>query len=488
MTGNPVFAENIAVLISFPLSAVTMFFLAYYFTRNTFASGLAGLFFAFSYPRLSQIGHLPMVSSQWLPLYILYLFKFLREGKRSNFFFLCLWYLLSTASSIYFGIFLFPVSIIIVIGDILYRIRKHTFSLYKKRLLETIPAVGFFLIAFFLIIFPYIRLRVENPEQKRSIDDVTFLRAAPIDYVSVLPTSFISPYLPNKINEHVLYPTMAVLILALLGITLTWKRNCYMTVMLLAIIVISYVLSLGNEQSFSVGPYSTGTLKLPYYYLYHWFPVFQAVRVPARFSIFIIISLTILAAQGIEGMLKRKISKWIAGIFLLIFLIEIWQINTAFVPIPLKNSIPDVYTWVKLQPEPMILAELPVSLFYHGKIMEDQLYVQYDKLQKTDTYALETYRVYFSAFHTKRMINGYSGFFTESYNKLTETLENFPSEETIVSMQKIGITHIIVHSMQYEATTRENIRMTLAHSPHVSLVYSDPNDSVYKIQQEKTIP
>lgn len=488
LTGNPILAENIAIFISFPLSAISMYFLAYYFTRNIAASCAAGLFFAFSYPRISQIGHLPMVSSQWLPLYMLYLFKFLKEGKRINFFFLCFWYLLSTASSIYFGIFLIPVTVIIVIADFFRRIQYHTLGVYKKRVLATIPAIGFFLILLALILFPYIRLRVENPVLKRTLNDIALLRAQPIEYISVLPTSLISPYLPKAMNEHVLYPTMAVLVLAFLGVVLSWKRNRYMIVVYLSIVVISFILSLGNEQSFSIGPYSTGVRTLPYFYLYILFPVFQAVRVPARFSIFIIVSLSMLAAWGIDCIMKRKHSKLIIGVFLCIFLIEIWQVNTTFVTIPLKKSIPPVYTWVRLQPEPMILAELPASVFYHGKIMEDQLNVSYDKLQKSDTYALETYRVYFSAFHKKRILNGYSGYYTGSYNEFAGTLENFPSQGTILAIQKLGITHIIVHSMQYDPNKRNEILGILTNSPLVSLSYSDSYDFVYKINKKDIQP
>jgi len=485
LTDNPILAENVAVLISFPLAAISMYLLSLYLTRNIVASCISGIFFAFSYPRLSQIGHLPTISSQWLPLYILYLFKFLDEGKRINFFLLCFWYTLSIASSIYFGIFLIPITIIIVIADFFKRIRTHTFYTYKNRIIATFPSIIFFLIILVVVVFPYIRLRVESPELKRSIDDMTHLRAAPIDYISILPTSLIASYLPKRMNEHVLYPTLTVITLAFLGIILTWKRNRYMIVICIAIAVSSVVLSLGNERSFSLGSFSTGTLKLPYYYLYKLFPILQAVRVPARFGIFVILSLSVLAAWGIDSIMKQKHSRWIIGILLCVFIIEIWQVNTPFVSVPLKNSIPDVYIWIRQQPEPMVLAELPVSLFYHGKIMEDQLNIPYDMLQKSDTYALETYRVYFSAFHKKRILNGYSGFFTDSYNRLTETLENFPSEDTILTMQKIGITHIIVHSMQYEPIKRKEILTLLTYSSLISLSYSNSNDLVFMIHKKK---
>ena len=314
---------------------------------------------------------------------------------------------------------------------------------------------------------------------------MTHLRAIPIDYMSVLPTSFIAPYLPNNTNEHVLFPTLTLLFLAIFGIALSLKKNKYMVGLSVALMVMSVTLSFGDQQGFSLGSYSTGTLRLPYYYLYTYLPIFQIIRVPARFAIFVILSLSMLSAFGIKELIKRKYGTWIIGAFFCIFLLEIWQIRTPFVSIPLKNSIPDVYVWIAKQPEPMILAELPVSLFYHGRKMEEQLTIPYTKLEKEDVYALETYRVYFSSFHQKRMLNGYSGYLSDTYNKLTEMLEGFPSEYTILEMRKIGITHIVVHSLQYDPKIREEMMATLKLSPLVTLTFDNSIDFVYRIAKSK---
>jgi len=108
-----------------------------------------------------------------------------------------------------------------------------------------------------------------------------------------------------------------------------------------------------------------------------WFPIFQIVRVPARFSIFIILSLSMLASFRLDALLKKPRSWVLTIIILVIFLMEVWQKNTPFVSIPEKNAIPKVYSWLRAQPEPVVIAELPISLFYHGTMMENQLYTSY---------------------------------------------------------------------------------------------------------------
>ena len=35
------------------------------------------------------------------------------------------------------------------------------------------------------------------------------------------------------------------------------------------------------------------------------------------------------------------------GIFLCLFIFEIWQTTTPFVMIPLKQSIPEIYMWIR---------------------------------------------------------------------------------------------------------------------------------------------
>jgi hypothetical protein len=486
VTGNPILAENLAVLLTFPLAAASMFLFAFYISGNKLASFVSGILFAFSYPRLSQIGHLPAISSQWLPLYFLYLCKFLTDGKLKNILLTCIWYLLSIASSLYFGVFLVPLTMLVVIIDFMQKVRRHTVSLYKNRITTTLPVILPFLVLLVIILFPYIRLKAEYPEIKRDINDITHLRAAPVDYISVLPTSLISiTFLPKNTNEHVLYPTLTVITLALIGIIAAWKRNRYIISVLVVIAITSFVLSLGNELSFYFKNFPTKSIKLPYYYLYILSPLFQTVRVPARFGVFVMFSLSALAALGISYLRKKHTPRLVIGIIVCLFLLEVWQTNTPYVAVAREQSIPDVYLWIKSQPEPMVLAELPISLFFYGTTMDDQLYKSYQTIREPDIYALETYRIYFSSFHKKQMINGYSGFLPDYYNRLAETLESFPSEYAIQRLQNIGVTHAVVHLWQYETKKRNDITKALEKTATVSTVFSNNDDIVYSIHKKQ---
>lgn len=74
--GGPLFAYNIALLLSFPLAAVATQLLCYSLTRHRWASFIAGLAFAFAPYRAAHIWHIQELSSYWIPVSLLCLHRF----------------------------------------------------------------------------------------------------------------------------------------------------------------------------------------------------------------------------------------------------------------------------------------------------------------------------------------------------------------------------------------------------------------------------
>ena len=81
LTHNPVLANNVAVLLSFPLCALAAHALAYELTRRHDAGLLGGLVFGFSAIRANEIGHVQMLSYYWLPVVLLALHCYLRTPR-----------------------------------------------------------------------------------------------------------------------------------------------------------------------------------------------------------------------------------------------------------------------------------------------------------------------------------------------------------------------------------------------------------------------
>ena len=68
VTGNPLLAYNIAFLLSFVLSGLFAYFLAFTISRRHDCAFLAGLAFAFAPYRMAQLAHVQVLSSYWMPL------------------------------------------------------------------------------------------------------------------------------------------------------------------------------------------------------------------------------------------------------------------------------------------------------------------------------------------------------------------------------------------------------------------------------------
>jgi hypothetical protein len=75
--GSPLLAYNIAMLLSYALSGFFAFALVRYLTGSTVAGVCGGMAYAFAPYRAGQISHLQVLTSQWMPLALLALHKYL---------------------------------------------------------------------------------------------------------------------------------------------------------------------------------------------------------------------------------------------------------------------------------------------------------------------------------------------------------------------------------------------------------------------------
>ena len=74
-TGNPVLGYNVPLLLSFVLSGFGTYLLVLQLTRSTGAGIVAGLIFAFSSYRLTNLAQAQLLTTQWLPFALLSLYQ-----------------------------------------------------------------------------------------------------------------------------------------------------------------------------------------------------------------------------------------------------------------------------------------------------------------------------------------------------------------------------------------------------------------------------
>jgi len=79
---NPVAAHNAAYLLSYPLTGLGAYLLAFRLTRRWDASLIAGLAFAFNPYRIAQLPHIQVQWSCWMPLALAALHSYTEGHKR----------------------------------------------------------------------------------------------------------------------------------------------------------------------------------------------------------------------------------------------------------------------------------------------------------------------------------------------------------------------------------------------------------------------
>lgn len=467
LTNNPILAINLYTLFTFPIAGLGMYLLVKSFVKHEWVSVLSGAMFAFSYSRFGQMSHVPAQSSQWLPYYIYGLYWFLREGKMRSLAIALVSFLLLLGSSVYLGVFAVIVAIIMVSACYA--------SLWSRLKIAVFPLIFTAALAL-LLMFPYIRLKAEHPEITRSLEESSARAAYQQDYFSVTQTSILSQFFRPNEGERTLYPTIAALALATIGLSRQLPPLLFASIALTGLI-----LSFGPERPFSLGSLDTGYITLPYAYLYKVFPLLQILRVPARFSIVFMLGLSVLAGYGAARFKKYWIPAF-AGMTI-VFLFEIWQRPLALVKVPTYENVPLVYQWLKKQPDVRAIIELPIGKIENGVIpIDKQVSLPYEGISEDSPLVSETYRVYFSGFHGKKTVNGYSGYVPQSYQDAVANMDSFPSSASINYLRTQGVSHIVLHPWQLNQEKRGRYIIDHNHPELTTKFATVDGDIVYEIK------
>jgi hypothetical protein len=79
---DPISAHNVVWTATFPLSGLALFWLVRHLTGHAGAAAVAAILYAFSHFRFGQLGHIQILSHQWLPLMLLGLHRAAESGGR----------------------------------------------------------------------------------------------------------------------------------------------------------------------------------------------------------------------------------------------------------------------------------------------------------------------------------------------------------------------------------------------------------------------
>ena len=178
-----------------------------------------------------------------------------------------------------------------------------------------------------------------------------------------------------------------------------------------------------------------------YTVLYRWVPGFDGLRIPSLNSMIASVFLSILAGLGAAALITRwrRVGRLLVGVGMIAMLAESWTVPTdtnirlrgagyAWPPAELAGRhLTPVYRLVRNLPAEAVVAEFPFG-----------------------DPANEIRYVFYSGYHRKPIVNGYSGFYPENYQRVLEPLSHVPAgDEAWHALTSTGATHAIVHEGAY---------------------------------------
>jgi hypothetical protein len=226
----------------------------------------------------------------------------------------------------------------------------------------------------------------------------------------------------------------------------------------IAITGIAFLLSFGPEARIA-----GRVIPLPYRLLQLYFPGFNGMRVPARFTALELVGGSMLAAWGVSTLLERwrRHSGLLTAGILATLLFE-YQTSSLDRFFPEKPVIPTVHRWLAKAPAGTVLV-LPI---HEGEeIVAESLYM------------------YYSTFHFRPMVNGYSGWWPNDYWEVVGRLRHFPTARSLRFLrERVPVRYVVIHYGRISEPKRRNLAASMErYRERMPERFRDGDDCVYEI-------
>ena len=420
---EPVLVHNLMLLGAIAFSGAAMFALVRYLTGSRGAGLIAGIVFCFAPYRVEHYMHMELQWAMWSPLALLALHRAYDTGRWRDGLAAGACIALQMLSSIYYGMFL---AVLIAIGGALLFVRDRRAPAAK---VLRVVAAGAVLAAVVSALYaqPYVRTRDKVGD--RPIEDLSAFRATSASYTSATAGNWLYGSTAKRAGpERHLFPGLTPLLLAMVALLLQVPGRRPITYLLLMVAAF--------EMSF-------GLRGFLYTFLYQLVEPFRGLRASARAGLFVLLFLGVLAGYGYAALAANRPRRVRMALLALCAAALLVEYRTRVPLVPYPNEAPPIYRMLARQPRGVV-AEFPV-----GRL---------DRLPGPDAeYA------YLSTFHWFPMVNGYSGYYPQSYLDRLDRLQDFPSERAMTQLRRDAVQYVLLHGAPYTPTALHEIRSRISH-------------------------
>lgn len=410
----PVLVHNLLLLGAIVASAVGTYVLTFRLTGSRAASIIAGVIVAFAPYRFEHYMHMELQWSMWIPWTLWALHRAVDSGR--------LWHGVQTGffaalqllSCVYYGIFL-ATMLPLVAGLLVVTLPGRQIGGALRAL-----AAGALVAAVIGGIYARSYLPRKAEVGLRSEAEIVQFSARPGDFLIATPDNRIYGDLFTGRPERRLFPGLAVLLLAIVGLLLRPPGR----------VAVVYAVSLAVAFELSLGLHGYG-----YRFLHDHVPVYAGLRAPARMACLALTFLAILAAEGyrhLSDAMRPRARRAFAVLVPCVLLAE-YSVR----PLELvryDNSPPPVYELLARLPRGVV-AEFPAA--------------RPDVLPGPDARY-----IYMSTFHWKPLVNGYSGYYPPWYALRLVDFQGFPDAHSLEVLRRMDVTYVVAHLSNDRAIER----------------------------------
>jgi len=432
LTANPVLALNLVSLLSAALCGLGAYVLGRQVGMGAGGAIVCGIVYAFSPPRFLRLDQLHLATIQWVPFGLAALHAYL-DGRQSRALrFAALFFSLQALSSGHGVVFL----TLSMLGLVVFRVALGE-PIAPGQRLRDLGFTGALAVAPAILVFvPYLMVQREAG-LRRTLENWTVSASSFLASPSHVHQWLLS-LVPNaRINETAdayLFP--GFLPIALASVALIRARDRRVVRFYALLTIVSVWLTLGPP--IGIWP------------LVYWLPGLNFIRVPSRFMLLAILGLAVLAGFGAEitktaGHEDTKARKHIfLRVFVPSWLPLLLLFEFASFPLgldPYVIEIPPIDRWLATRPKPFVVAEVPLP-------------------NPSDLGAWERRHTAFmlhSTAHWQKTVHGYSGLRLPLHVELYDELTRFPDERSLASLERLGVTYVVVHTDWYREGERLEI-------------------------------
>jgi len=422
-TQNAVLAYNVGIVLACLLAAGAARRLARSLGAEPAGAWAAGALYAFHTYQVHEASRLNVIFHGFVPLALGELVLYLKTGERRRAWTTGLFTLLQGLSSNYHLLYATLLLGFVLLGALVARPR-----LIASRLMGLLAPAVVCGVAFLPVALPYLRV-ARSHALERALPPALGLE----HYFSTAPTNLVygaigAPVRAQQRGPHFVgFASLGLAGLAVIawalgrgrdeGAPLLPPRVWVPAATALALLFVA--LSLGRNVVWLGHYLGPG----PYRLLYAFVPGFQLVRIPERLGLLAMLFVALLTARGLSLVSRRAPA---AVVLLLAAFVPLEHLSprSEVERVPVGRGVPEVYRWLAGQTVGAV-AEVPVR--GEGLVRE------------------ETLDMYFSTFHWKRIIHGYTAYPPLLTRLLRRLAAQFPAEASLQAFQRVGVDRVIVH-------------------------------------------